>query len=206
MMKCVVILLFVGLLPGLAGAGDDLPYWLVNTKLSGDFRYRNEGIDSEGNQARYRNRIRYRLGLETGVNEKVSVGARFASGAGEARSTNQDLQYDLSAKPIHLDRAYMEVKPSSHWWVTAGKYANPFVTTDLHWDSDVNFEGGAFRWTAGEQTVLSATGAESGWNRIRAVTAVVSLPGNSLQKASTARATTGRRRSGYTATSTGTSW
>lgn len=151
--------LLLCLLPALAQAADDLPLWLVNTKFSGDFRYRNEGIDAEGSQARFRNRIRYRLGMETIINDKINVGARFASGAGEARSTNQDLQDDLSAKPIHLDRAYMEVKPCTHWWLTAGKYANPFTATDLHWDADVNFEGGAARWSSGDKTVFSATAA-----------------------------------------------
>lgn len=151
------LLILVMMIPLLASAENDLPLWLVNTKLSGDFRYRHEGIDARGSTARYRNRIRYRLAVETIVNEKVSVGARFASGMGDPRSTNQDLGDGLSAKPINLDRAFFELKPCDDWWLTAGKFGTPFVSTDLHWDSDVNFEGGAGRWTTGAKTVIAVT-------------------------------------------------
>ncbi len=158
LMLQIPFLLMQMTLPSLAVAGDDLPLWLVNTKLSGDFRYRHEGIDNENSSSIYRNRIRYRLGVETIVNEKVTVGARFASGSGDPRSTNQDLGDGLSSKPISLDRAYFELTPCEHWWVTAGKIANPFVSTDLQWDTDVNFEGGISRWATGSKNVVSLTG------------------------------------------------
>lgn len=154
----VLFLTLVFLVPAFATAADDLPLWLVNTKLSGDFRYRHEGIDAGGTSARYRNRLRYRLGIETRVNDKVLVGARFASGTGDPRSTNQDLQDEFWPKGIFLDRAYFELTPCSHGWLTAGKFGNPFVSTDLHWDTDVNFEGGAARWTSGQEIALSVTG------------------------------------------------
>lgn len=147
----VLLLSIVFLVPALSIAADDLPLWLVNTKLSGDFRYRHEGIDREGGSATFRNRIRYRLGIETKVNEKVLIGARFASGSGDPRSTNQDLEDGFSAKPINLDRAYFELTPCERWWLTAGKFGNPFLSTDLHWDTDVNFEGGAASWSFGEK-------------------------------------------------------
>ncbi len=142
----------------LASAADDLPLWLVNTKLSGDFRYRHEGIDKDRSTAVFRNRIRYRLGIETKVNDKVSVGARFASGAGDPRSTNQDLENEFWPKDIHLDRAYFELAPCNHWWLTAGKFGNPFVSTDLLWDTDINMEGGAARFTKNGDLQLSVTG------------------------------------------------
>lgn len=153
-----LILSIVFLVPMLATAADDLPLWLVNTKLSGDFRYRHEGIDKEGSSAVYRNRIRYRLGIETKVNEKVSVGARFASGTGDPRSTNQDLTDGLSPKQINLDRAYFELTPCEKWWLTAGKFGNPFVSTDLHWDTDVNFEGGAAKYSKDGDIKFAVTG------------------------------------------------
>lgn len=157
-MRRLTLFLLVFTVPMSAFATDDLPLWLVNTKLSGDFRYRHEGIDREGGSATYRNRIRYRLGLDTKVNEKVLVGARFASGVGDPRSTNQDLEDGLSAKSINLDRAFFELTPCDHWWVTAGKFGNPFVSTDLHWDTDVNFEGGAIRYSSGEEVRFAVTG------------------------------------------------
>lgn len=153
-----LILSIIFLVPVLANATDDIPLWLVNTKLSGDFRYRHEGIEREGGSATFRNRIRYRLGIETKVNEKVMVGARFASGTGDPRSTNQDLEDGFSAKPISLDRAYLELTPCEHWWLTAGKFGNPFMSTDLQWDTDVNFEGGAASWTSGESVKWAVNG------------------------------------------------
>lgn len=154
----LTLLTLVFLVPLLATAEDELPAWLTKTKLSGDFHYRHEGIDFEGGSARFRNRIRYRLGIETIVNEKVRVGARFASGTGDPRSTNQDLEDGFSAKSMNLDRAYFELTPSDSWWVTAGKFGSPFVYTDLHWDPDVNFEGGAAKWISGESVKFSVTG------------------------------------------------
>lgn len=123
-------------------AESDLPLWLVQTKLSGDFRYRHEGIDKTLTAAQYRNRIRYRLALDTQINEKVKLGARFAS-QGDWRSTNQDLKGEFSQKGIVLDRAYMEIFPCELRKITAGKFGNPFWTTDLLWDHDISFEGGA---------------------------------------------------------------
>lgn len=154
----VLFLSLIFIVPMLATAADDLPLWLVNTKLSGDFRYRHEGIDREGGSATYRNRIRYRLAVETKVNEKVGVGARFASGLGDPRSTNQDLEDGFAAKSINLDRAYLELTPCEHWWLTAGKFGNPFVSTDLQWDTDVNFEGGAARYKKDGDIQFAFTG------------------------------------------------
>jgi hypothetical protein len=152
------LFLLLAMLPIIASAADELPLWLVNTKFNGDFRYRHEGIDKENSAATYRNRIRYRLGLQTTVNDKVKAGARFASGTGDPRSTNQNLEDGLSAKPINLDRAYFELTPSDHWWVTGGKVANPYVSTDLQWDTDVNFEGGVAKYSMGEKTKVAFTG------------------------------------------------
>lgn len=152
------LLLLLVTLPTLALAADELPLWLVNTKLNGDFRYRHEGIDKENADAIYRNRIRYRLGIQTTVNDRVKVGARFASGTGDPRSTNQNLEDGLSSKSINLDRAYFELTPCENWWITGGKVANPFASTDLQWDTDVNFEGGMAKYTTGDKTKLAFTG------------------------------------------------
>jgi hypothetical protein len=123
-------------------AEGDLPLWLLQTKLSGDFRYRHEGIDKTLTAAQYRNRIRYRLALDTQINDKVKLGARFAS-QGDWRSTNQDLKGEFSPKGVVLDRAYIEVSPCELRKFQFGKFGNPFWTTDLLWDHDINFEGGA---------------------------------------------------------------
>jgi len=150
-------LFFLLVVPGLIRAEDDLPKWLLTTKINGDFRYRHEGVDRENASAVYRNRIRYRLGIQTQVNDYVVVGARFATGKFDPRSSNQDLEDGLAPKFIALDRAYAEMTREA-WTLTAGKFANPQVATDLQWDSDINFEGGMAKWSKGETTKTTISG------------------------------------------------
>ena len=146
--------------PLVARSESELPIWIVNTKLSGDFRYRHEGIDRELTDALYRNRVRYRIGIQTQVNEHVLVGMRLATGRMDPRSTNQDLEDGLTPKFIYLDRAYGELTDGGHWWTTMGRFANPMTATDLQWDADVAFEGGVVRYSRGEaiKTTVTAGG------------------------------------------------
>ena len=72
------------------GFQQGLPEWVKNAKLKGDFltRYQYERKETDAD-ARTRGRIRYRLGLDTKVNDQIKVGLGIASGADDPRSTNQ---------------------------------------------------------------------------------------------------------------------
>ena len=79
--------------------------WVENMKISGDLRYRYEGIDSQSNDkwgpSINRNRLRARIGLYDKINDEVDVGFRVASGSSsDPVSTNQTEQDAFSKKSI----------------------------------------------------------------------------------------------------------
>ena len=54
---------------------------------------------------------------------------------------------------ISLDRAYLGVRLGD-LFLSGGKFANPFLRTDLVWDGDVNPQGAGARYTySGSQSV-----------------------------------------------------
>jgi hypothetical protein len=147
------------------GKNETLPKWLQTTKFSGDMRIRYQGEDhSSGvnNATRHRDRGRFRLryGFEMKPNELMKVGFKMATGENktngpEQTSTNQTFTNSFQNKPIWVDQAYVEYRPFGNQDLTllkdmklvGGKFANPFYTTDLVWDSDINPEGGYAQFT-----------------------------------------------------------
>ena len=152
------------------GANDMLPSWIQTTKLKGDLRLRyqsqqKKSSTSTGGTVRNRGRIRYRLGLETKPNEKVTVAAGLASaekisstscaagsactvsnGVDDSRSTNLTMQNGFSRGDIRLDYAYADYKYNSSLRMIGGKYNAMgtdylWYTSDMLWDSDINQEG-----------------------------------------------------------------
>ena len=124
----------------------DVPAWVQNMKLSGDFRLRHEY--SKRNDStdldRNRGRLRYRLGLETKVNDQTKVAFGIASGSGDPRSTNQTFQDTFSKKTLNIDYAFAQYKPNDILTFTGGKMKIPFWEPgDLLWDTDLTPEGGA---------------------------------------------------------------
>ncbi|RKY29482.1 MAG: hypothetical protein DRP79_00240 [Planctomycetota bacterium] len=122
------------------------PKWLKGLKISGDLRLRYEGRFYKRDEKRERNRGRFRLRvqLEKEISDELLVGFRLASGSSsDATSTNQTFTSTFSEKSIWIDRAYVIYKPKWLKGLTlgGGKWKNPFVHTDLVWDSDVNPEG-----------------------------------------------------------------
>ncbi|MDY6905454.1 MAG: putative porin [Thermodesulfobacteriota bacterium] len=109
---------------------------------------------------RHRGRIRARLNAKATVFKpeeintgKMQAGIRISTGSvNDPVSTNETLgDYD-NKDSIVLDRAYLKwaYKPRTMIWgqipeltIQAGRFGSPFVSTDLIWDSDLGFEGGA---------------------------------------------------------------
>jgi hypothetical protein len=126
-----------------------MPKWLDDLYFGGDFRlryeYRRTNPDTGDSDSRGRARFRLRFWVKKyWMDKQMEVGFRLASGSSSsATSTNQTLTGTFSEKQIWIDRAYATYKPE--WLkgleITAGKFANPFVSTGLVWDSDVNPEG-----------------------------------------------------------------
>ncbi len=87
-------------------------------------------------------RIRARLGLTAAVADGVKVGVRLATGDDNSPiSTNALLGGGLTKKNIWLDQAYLSLQPLPWTKATFGRMPNPFNTTDLLFDEDLNFDG-----------------------------------------------------------------
>jgi len=125
--------------------------WIARWQWRGDFRYRNENIDSEGAVARNRDRIRGRFGALARVNDTVRVEWQLTTGEnGDARSSNATLSDANSRKSVFIDLAYAEWKPNEQWRLTAGKMKYPWNrASSFFYDGDVNPEGLAANWQQG---------------------------------------------------------
>ncbi|MCK4917349.1 MAG: putative porin [Candidatus Omnitrophica bacterium] len=127
------------------GTLEGLPKWVQNTKLNGDFRLRYQWEDKLGSEERHRSRYRFRLGLESKVNDTMKVAAGLATGGDDARSTNQTMDDGFSTEDIKLDYAYAQFVAAPGVTFKAGKIKGIkkliFRPSDLLWDSDINPEG-----------------------------------------------------------------
>jgi hypothetical protein len=96
---------------------------------------------------RYRGQVRARLGVEADLGAGFTTGIRLAAGNElDPVSTNADLSTALGNKSFNLDRAYVQYEGDALGTggtlkIDAGRFANPFYSTDLVWDEDVNFDG-----------------------------------------------------------------
>lgn len=91
---------------------------------------------------RNRWRVRMRLGLTAQVTDWVGVGVRLATGNTTDRvSTNQSMGQNFNKYQLTLDRAYVRLDPFDSLSVSAGRIPNPWFSSDLVWDEDLNFEG-----------------------------------------------------------------
>lgn len=87
-------------------------------------------------------RARARLGVYADLSENTKAGVRLASGSDESPvSTTQTLGGGLGKKSVWLDQMWISHKPVDWLTVTAGRFGNPFMSTDLVYSSDLNFDG-----------------------------------------------------------------
>ncbi len=115
-----------------------LNYLAVNQagNLTGANTYLNTTID------RRRWLLRARLGMDAVVSDKVSVGVRLTSG-----TTTNPVLIDSTMgsfenrSALVIDQAFMRYRPTDWVDLQAGKMPNPWLSTDLLWDEDINFDG-----------------------------------------------------------------
>jgi len=100
-------------------------------------------------------RVRVRFGFDTDLGSGWSTGVRLATGSiGEViATTNQTLGTYGAGYTITFDQAYLKWTGQSsggdHVFTTyGGRFANPWLATDLVWYNDLTFEGvvGSYRW------------------------------------------------------------
>ena len=95
---------------------------------------------------RTRVRLRARLGLTAEISDGFSAGLRLATGnTTNPVSTNQTLGTNLNKDNFLLDRAYLKYQPVPTATFWAGRFANPWFSTDLVWSNELNFDGLAFQ-------------------------------------------------------------
>lgn len=87
-------------------------------------------------------KARARLGVLADLSDRTSAGVRIATGNDASPvSTNQTLGGGLAKKDVWLDQAWMAYKPFDWLNLTGGRFGNPFVSTDLLFSNDLNFDG-----------------------------------------------------------------
>ncbi len=127
--------------------------WAERMRWSGDFRYRFENIDTEGQDDRNRNRIRARALLQADVSDTVEVGLGLATGGQDPVSTNQTIGGGGSSKPISVDLAYFEWTGLKNIAVLGGKFKQQQHRAGnfgLLWDDDWRPEGTSLRYDNGK--------------------------------------------------------
>lgn len=125
---------------------------------SGDFRYRNETVETAPNHttpehARNRDRLRLRFGVTAKVNDTVKARVQLStvnSGDDSPRSTNQTEGDAWNRKAIGIDLAYVDWKPHALFNLQLGKHPQPWVrTASYFWDGDLTPEGAALKFARG---------------------------------------------------------
>ncbi|WP_395598781.1 putative porin [Pseudomonas sp. A1437] len=87
-------------------------------------------------------RIRARLGMKALISPEWTAGIRIGTGSdNNPVSTTQNLGGGFAKKDIWLDQGYLNWKPTEELTLTGGRFANPFMSTDMLYSNDLNFDG-----------------------------------------------------------------
>jgi hypothetical protein len=87
------------------------------------------------------------LGLKAKLSDTTYTAFRISSGTTtNPVSTNQTLGTGFNKSSLVLDRAFVHSDPYPWLSMNGGKIPNPWLSTDLVWDTDVNFEGVAVQF------------------------------------------------------------
>ena len=145
-----------------------VPEWVDRFRFEGDLRlgYQRDMFSADNAPAlnfqaagqniantsedRDRARLRARLGITARVTPDITASLRLVTGSsGDPVSTNQTLGSYGSKYTFALDRAFLRSRSTEFLpWLTttAGRIPNPFFSTDLMWDDDLNFDGIALQY------------------------------------------------------------
>ena len=112
----------------------------------GDFRLRYEKTsNAEANsdllEGRDREVVRFRAGFTKEISDMFKFGVRMATGdPNDPNTADVTLGSFVNDLTISLDQLYLSMNGDSYF-LSGGKFANPFQKTDLVWDGDVNPQG-----------------------------------------------------------------
>jgi polyhydroxyalkanoate synthesis regulator phasin len=96
---------------------------------------------------RNRLRVRARFGLDAGLGEHFNTGVRIATGEIDSPVSTQQTAGDSARRySIALDRAFLRFRDEDRFGfeyltVTGGKFASPFLASEMLFDPDLAFDG-----------------------------------------------------------------
>jgi len=126
-------------------AKDNLPtsyknFLAVNSAGSTSAAGPNAWLDTTDDRTRWR--LRARLGMLAKVTDGLEAGFRITTGSiTNPLSTNQTLGNSFNRDTIVLDRAYLRADPTRWLTLWGGRIPNPWLSTELVWDENLNFDG-----------------------------------------------------------------
>jgi hypothetical protein len=136
-----------------------LPEWMDRISFEGDIRLRYQGDRYPPDNApafafpagqditnttedRDRFAVRARLGMKLKFSDWLTGGMRLTTGNTTTPvSTNQTLGNSFNKYSMVLDQAYVRADPTEWLTISGGRIPNPWFSTELVWDEDVNFDG-----------------------------------------------------------------
>lgn len=98
---------------------------------------------------RLRGRVRARLGIDAKVTNNIKAALRVSTGhIDDPVSTNQTFGDSFRKSGVVLDRSYLQyegINSDNYPFLTlwGGRMPSPWLSTNLVWDKDLNFEGAA---------------------------------------------------------------
>lgn len=144
-----------------------LPSWIDRFSFYGDIRLRgqldrfsekNAGIDflndverdmnlANSSEDRGRQRLRARFGTDVKVNDWLTGGIQFVTGLLDTPLTPNQTQGMAQGKYVFgLDRAFLKAEVAPGLTLVGGRFANPFLNTDILFDPDLAFDGTAVKF------------------------------------------------------------
>jgi hypothetical protein len=86
--------------------------------------------------------VRARLGVTAVLSDQLSTGVQLASGDTDGpTSTTTLLGSDFGKQNIWLNQAWVKYQPLAWLNITAGRFDNPFFSSDLLYSKDLEFDG-----------------------------------------------------------------
>lgn len=136
-------------------------------RLYGDGRWRYEynATDAQnggtGSSHNWRARYRIRVGIDYAFTDNFSAGFELESST-QNDGAMQTIGNGFGKSGINVGLLYLTYKPWDFVTLTGGKIKNPFYTTDMLWDPDVNPEGAAeiFSWNVDDALTVGLTAGQ----------------------------------------------
>jgi polyhydroxyalkanoate synthesis regulator phasin len=141
---------------------------LTELRIAGDVRVRYEYRQGQAPNGDNVDRGRFRYRLRPTITGQLGsdwfFGFRLENGSG-SRSSNvtwsdQGGPWAKTNDTVYIGQIYLGYRPNADWTITGGRIPNPFVSTLMVWDADINPEGFGeqFKKTAGKTTYFANFG------------------------------------------------